>query len=220
MKISNGSKLVMIGDSITDCGRARPYGEGKGDSLGNGYVSQVNALLDATYPSVDIRIVNMGISGNTVRELGERWQTDALDLQPDWLSVMIGINDIMRHFNRRHMKEVHISIEEYEGTLDELVGSAKASGIGQVILMTPFVVESCKTDVLRRMVDDYGKAVERVSQRRGTLFADTQAAFDRYLERHYSLELAADRVHPTQTGHMLIAREWLKAIEYDWDGRG
>src|SRR5690349_1984671 len=98
MIIQPDSKLVMIGDSITDCGRARPVGEGPYEGLGAGYVALVDGLINAASPELRIRVVNMGISGNTVRDLKARWKSDVLDLEPDWLSVMIGINDVWRHF--------------------------------------------------------------------------------------------------------------------------
>ena len=83
MKLQPNSKLVMIGDSITDCERARPVGEGLFEVLGKGYVSFVDGLLTAHYPEHRIRVVNMGISGNTVHDLQSRWQMDILDLKPD-----------------------------------------------------------------------------------------------------------------------------------------
>ena len=70
----------MIGDSITDCERARPVGEGLFDALGKGYVSFVDGLLQARYPAHGIRVVNMGLSGNSVRDLQGSWQLDVLDL--------------------------------------------------------------------------------------------------------------------------------------------
>ena len=214
--LPTGTKLIMIGDSITDCDRARPFGEGKGDALGTGYVTHINALLESTCPELDVRMINMGTSANTVRELRERWQTDVIDLQPDWVSIMIGINDILRRYNRKHIKECHVLLKEYELTLENLVINTKASGVQELILMTPFFIESSSEDPLRALTLQYGAAVKRISERQGTRFIDMQAPFDRYLKYHYSLELAADRVHPTQTGHMIIAREWLKAVGYQW----
>ena len=64
----------MIGDSITDCGRARPIGEADGDGLGTGYVSLINACLTATFPQAHIRLINMGMGGDTVRDLADRDQ--------------------------------------------------------------------------------------------------------------------------------------------------
>src|SRR6056300_842528 len=98
MKLATGDTLVMIGDSITDCGRGRPVGQ-KG-TLGNGYAKEVWALLHAVYPERKIRVLNTGVSGQRVPDLAARWQEDVLDLKPDWVSIMIGINDVWRHFDR------------------------------------------------------------------------------------------------------------------------
>ncbi|MEO7910113.1 MAG: GDSL family lipase [Roseiflexaceae bacterium] len=83
LRIQPNNKLVMIGDSITDCERARPIGEGLFGALGKGYVGLVDGLLQATIPQQHVRVVNMGIRGNTVRDLDARWQTDVLEQQPD-----------------------------------------------------------------------------------------------------------------------------------------
>src|SRR5947209_545163 len=111
----------MIGDSITDCDRARPVGEGLFGAQGRGYVANVDALLGAVYPERRIRVVNMGISGNTTRDLKARWQTDVLDLSPDWLSIMIGDNDVWRQFDSPWQTEQHVYLEEYEASLNHLV---------------------------------------------------------------------------------------------------
>src|SRR5436309_12423487 len=121
LKLAARSKLVMVGDSITDAGRARPVGEGRGDALGKGYVMMVEALLGAVYPDQWIRTVNQGISGNTVRDLKARWQTDVLDLAPDWVSIMIVANDVWRQFDSPLQTETHVLLEEYDKSLEELV---------------------------------------------------------------------------------------------------
>ncbi len=87
MIIQPNRKLVMIGDSITDCERAQPDGEGLFEATGKGYVSLVDGLLTAGCPSRRIRVVNMGNSGNTIRDLQSRWQDDVLNLKPDWCSI-------------------------------------------------------------------------------------------------------------------------------------
>jgi len=121
MKLKQGQKLLFIGDSITDCDRSRPDGEGLFDATGRGYVTIVNALLTSTYPELGIRVVNKGISGNTVRDLKARWETDVIDQKPDWLSIMIGINDVWRQYDVPFIKDWHVYIDEYEETLRELV---------------------------------------------------------------------------------------------------
>ncbi|NBD26240.1 SGNH/GDSL hydrolase family protein [Paenibacillus glycinis] len=218
MLIGNHERLVMIGDSITDCSRARPVGEGLFDAIGKGYVGVVDALLSSTYPERGIRVTNMGTSGNTVRDLKNRWQTDVLDLKPDWLSVMIGTNDVWRQFDSPTIKESHVYLDEYEATLESLV-AATLPQLKGLVLMTPFYIEPNADDLMRAQMDRYGAAVKRVAEKFGTLFVDTQAAFGRVLEHLYAGTLAWDRVHPNQIGHAVIARAFLNAVGYEY-GKG
>lgn len=216
MLLEPKSKLVMIGDSITDCDRARPYGEGLFGAIGKGYVSLVDALLTAAYPESGIRIVNMGTSGNTVRDLKERWQTDVLDLKPDWLSIMIGINDVWRQYDLPAQTEQHVYIDEYEETLEALVKRTRPQLQG-LVLMTPFYIEPNAADPMRRTMDQYGEVVKKLAFKYDARFVDTQAAFNRVLAHIYPGTLAWDRVHPNMAGHAVIARAFLQAIGYDYN---
>jgi lysophospholipase L1-like esterase len=215
MKIERGSTLLMIGDSITDCARARPIGEAVSWDIGNGYVSLVNALLGAACPRDDIRIRNLGTSGNTVRDLADRWQADVMDLKPDWLSVMIGINDVWRQFDAPLQKEWHVGLDEYSATLDQLVSTARPHLKG-LVLMSPYFIEPNRDDPMRAMMDCYGQAVRRVAKRHDAIFVDCQAAFDDILTVVHPVALAGDRIHPTLTGHMILARAFLEALDFVW----
>jgi len=140
-----------------------------------------------------------------------------LDLQPDWLSIMIGINDVWRQFDMPMQPETHVPLDEYEATLDELVAQT-LSRVKGLVLFTPYYIESNPADRMRARMDEYGAAVKRIAARRQTLLVDTQAAFNQLLLTHHSAYLAWDRVHPTPVGHMLLARTFLDAIVYKWDG--
>ncbi|WP_274652521.1 SGNH/GDSL hydrolase family protein [Paenibacillus humicola] len=216
MLLGKHDKLVMIGDSITDCDRARPVGEGLFNALGRGYAGNVEALLTAVYPELGVRVVNMGISGNTVRDLAARWQTDVLEQKPDWLSIMIGTNDVWRQFDLPVMTEAHVYLEEYERTLEELVARTKPLLKG-LILMTPFYIEPNRDDRMRAAMDRYGEVVRHLAGKYGAVFVDTQAAFDRALEQLYAATLAWDRVHPNQAGHMILTRAFLKSVGFDYN---
>lgn len=216
MILEKNQKLLFIGDSITDVGRTRPIGEGHGgENLGKGYVSLVNALLHANYPALEIRIVNTGISGNTARHLAERWQTDVLDLKCDWLSIMIGINDVWRQFDKVAQKEVHVSEQEYEQTLDRLVGKTRPMLKG-MLLATPYFLELNTGEPMRAMMDRYGRVVEKLARKHDAIFVNTQAAFEPFLKAQHSMSLCADRVHPNLTGHMILAQAFLKALRFEW----
>ena len=105
MLLENGDRIVFAGDSVTDMGSANPVGEGLFESLGNGYVREIENLLTAWYPELNIRVTNSGISGNTSRDLAARFDRDAVDLKPtEYLyvsvSMMYGINLMFRQFLR------------------------------------------------------------------------------------------------------------------------
>jgi lysophospholipase L1-like esterase len=205
----------MIGDSITDTGRARPIGEGLMEALGRGYVSLVDSMLNAAQPQQRIRVVNMGVSGNTVRDLQARWQTDVLDLRPNWLSIMIGINDVWRQFDTPLQSEWQVPIDEYTETLTALVSTTRPQLKG-LVLMTPYVIEPNRSEPMRAQMDRYGAVVRQVAAAHDAVFVDTQAAFDTVLEHLHPMTLAWDRVHPTLTGHMVLARAFLSAVGFQW----
>lgn len=216
MLLQKGQKLLFIGDSITDCERAKPAGEGLFGALGRGYVSLADALLQAVYPELGIRVVNQGISGNNVVDLQARWQEDVLDHNPDWLSIMIGTNDVWRQYDTPFIKEWHVYADKYEATLRALVERTKPK-VSNLVLMTPFYLESNEQDAMRRTMDEYGAIVKRIAEESGALFVDTQAAFNVVLKDLYSATLAWDRVHPTQAGHAVLARAFLNKVGFEWN---
>lgn len=215
MHIHPNSKVIMIGDSVTDADRAKPAGEGLFDPYGRGYVCFVNALFGAHYPEHRIRFINKGTGGNNVRDLEARWQQDVLDLSPDWVSVMIGINDVWRQFDLPMMSEAHVPLDEYESRLDALVAKTLPTVKGMV-LMTPYYIESNPNDAMRQMMDTYGAVVKKLAEKYGTLFVDTQAAFNAYLQHFHANGIAWDRVHPNNTGHMILASAWCRAVGFAW----
>ena len=215
MKIQLNSTLLMTGDSITDCGRVRPVAEAVSWDIGNGYVAPIHALLGATCPGQNIRIRNTGISGNTVRDLAARWQSDVLDLKPDWVSIMIGINDVWRQFDAPLQPEWHVPLDEYASILEQLVRTTRPQLKG-LVLMTPYFIEPNRADPMRAMMDRYGEVVRRLAGQYQAILVDTQAAFECVLTEVHPMALASDRVHPSLAGHMVLARAFLKALNYAW----
>jgi lysophospholipase L1-like esterase len=215
LKIETGSKLLFVGDSITDAGRARPIGEGLFGAYGTGFVNIVNGLLGAIHAEHRIRVVNMGQSGDTVVTMKERWESDVLEQKPDWLCIMIGINDVWRQFDLPLMPEIHVNLPLYEQTLDELVTATMPSLKG-LVLMTPFYIEPLKSDAMRFKMDGYGLAVKRIAERHSAIFVDVQASFDKVLQSCYPAALAWDRVHPNETGCAVIAKAFLDAVGFTW----
>ena len=211
MIFEKNDTLLFIGDSISDYDRKRPVGEGLFNGWGTSYVANVGALLGCMYPEMDIRVKNVGISGNQVRDLDARWQTDVLDQKPDWVSVLIGINDVWRQFDSPLLTEQHVPIEEYEATYEKLILETLPTAKG-MILMTPFFMEPNKQDSMRAMMDKYGAVVKKLAEKYNLVFVDLQAAWDKLFEYMHPCNIAWDRIHPNQTGHMYIAKQFLAAV--------
>ncbi|WP_405111936.1 SGNH/GDSL hydrolase family protein [Micromonospora sp. NBC_01405] len=206
MLLGAGQRVVFIGDSITDCGRrdaAAPYGVG--------YPSLVRAFVDARHPERELTWVNRGISGNTVRDLAARWDADAIGERPDWLSVMIGINDIWRAFVPGREAEA-VPIDEYERTLRALLRRAVDATGCRLLLADPFLIEADVDEPQRVETDRYAAVVAALAKDFDAVHVATQAAFDRVLRHSPSSRWADDRVHPGLPGHAVIADAFLTAL--------
>lgn len=214
MLFEKGQTILFIGDSISDYDRKRPVGEGLFDAWGKSYVANAASLMSCMYPELGLRIINMGISGNQVRDLDTRWQTDVMDHHPDWVSVLIGINDVWRQFDCPAQKEQHVPLDEYEATYEKLIEQTLPHVKG-MILMTPYFMEPNKLDPMRARMDEYGAVVRRLAQKHGLVFVDLQAAWDELFRHMHPCNIAWDRIHPNQTGCMYIAKQFLKAVGAD-----
>jgi lysophospholipase L1-like esterase len=201
----SGQRIVFIGDSITDCGRRDtdpPYG--------NGYMSLVRAFVTAGHPELSLVWTNTGVSGDTVRDLRRRWTSDAVGQKPDWLSVMIGINDVWRAFGA--FPHEAVGIDEYESTLRDLLREAVSATGCRLVLATPYLIEPDRDEPQRAMSDRYGTVVRGLAKEFDAVFVDTQEAFDRVLTTTPPTAWADDRVHPNLPGHAVIAQAFLHAI--------
>lgn len=215
LRIGQAARWVAIGDSITDAGRARPIGEGPG-GLGTGYVQTMDALLQAWYPARRIRLFNVGTSGHNVRDLAARWQTDVTDLKPEWLSIMIGANDVWRQFDRVTQPERAVLPDEYERVYDQLLTTTAPTLTGGLILITPFFLELRTNDPMRARMDEYGAIVKRLAAKHRAILVDSQAAFDVVLKDLPSAMINWDRVHLNHIGSAVLARAVLTAVGFEW----
>lgn len=201
-------KIVMIGDSITDCGRRdvnAPYG--------NGYVSLVRAMILARYPERHLSFVNRGIGGNTVRDLAARWQADVIHQRPDWLSCKIGINDVWRSYDSDGQGAV--PLDEYRTTLKRLLTEAHEMTGCRLIVMEPYIIDTARKNSMRPRMDEYGQAAREVAKELGAVNVRTQEAFDRVLQSTAPEDWANDKIHPNLEGHAVIAEAFLRAVGFE-----
>jgi lysophospholipase L1-like esterase len=199
-----GERLVMIGDSITEWGRPKPGSADYATALGHGYVAMVAARLGQLVPPPGLEVLNRGVGGHTVRDLAARWDSDVLALRPHWLTVMIGINDVWRHFDPLHQHEA-VPPAEYERTLDTLLARTRPHLRG-LVLLTPFYVEPDRTEPMRQRMDQFGAIAARVAHAHSAQLIDTQSIIDDLLRRALPEAIAHDRVHLGDIGHAALAR--------------
>ena len=213
MLFDQNDKILFIGDSISDYERTRPVGEGLFNAWGRSYVADVGSLLGCMYPEMHLRIVNMGIGGNQCRDLEARWQTDVFDQNPDWVSVLIGINDVWRQFDSPEIKEQHVSPEAFRTCYERLIKSTLPRVKG-MILMTPYFMEPNRDDPMRRRMDEYGAITKELAEKYHLTLVDLQAGWDKLFQHMHPMNIAWDRVHPNQIGCMYIAKQFLSAIGF------
>jgi len=145
-----------------------------------------------------------------VTDLAARWQSDVLDLEPNWLSVMVGINAVLRQFDTEPCTEA-VAPEDYELVYRSVLAKTRPQLDG-LVLMTPYFLEANCDDPMRVKMDAYGAITKKLAGEFDAIFVDTQLAFDNYLGHQPSESLCADRVHPNGVGHMILARAFLSAV--------
>lgn len=208
MLLKKGMRIVFAGDSVTDDSRSRPEGEGRGNSLGLGYVHMTDAMLTVDYPELFIRCTNRGIGGNTSRDLLARWEEDVTALKPDLVVLCIGINDVWRQFDCTVQTDWAVSPEEYRRNLNVMADHTTVP----MVWMTPYYLEPNPADAMRARMDEYGAICKEEAAKRGIPCIDLQAAFAPLLCHRYPASITWDRIHPGFTGSLVISRALMETL--------
>lgn len=211
MIFENNDRIVFIGDSITDSNRNYGAKLAGWSSWGDGFVNLINAYTTALLPQKELMIINQGISGDRVVDLKKRWEESVLSSKADWVTIMIGINDVWRHFDGTFCQEEQVTPENFECIYRELIEKTipKVKGI---ILLSPYMVESNESDKMRIQMDKYRQIVKGLAQEFDLLYGDIQKKIDIFLEDQSSYVLSSDRIHLSTAGHLLIAKMWLETV--------
>lgn len=216
MLIEKETKVLFIGDSVTDVNRNYQSTPGSFDSLGEGYVSMISQALTAVYPEYVIKVINKGINGNRVTDLAQRWQRDVLDLAPDYVAILIGINDVWRFFDSafQHPTDL-VTLDVFEQTYQTLIDQTKEKVKG-IFLLSPFMFEKSSDDPMLQQLKQYQAVVKRLAEKNQLPYFDLQSVVDDYLTHQSSYLLSDDRVHPNKNGHFLIANAILKEMGFQF----
>ena len=203
--------ILFQGDSITDGNRSR--NEDLNHILGHGYVYLIAARLCAERPDLNLHFHNRGCSGNSVVDLHARWKEDAIDLAPDVISILVGINDVDFAFTGNG----GVPVARYEEVYRRILGDTlSALPKIQFVLCEPFALpvglRKERWLEYRAEIDKRRSVVERLAKEFNAILVQTQASFD-LASRDSSPEYWLwDGIHPMPAGHELLARAWLSAV--------
>jgi lysophospholipase L1-like esterase len=213
ISLGKGDVVLFQGDSITDWGRdknktiANEFG-----MLGSGYVLLAASHLLSQYPAKGLQIFNKGISGNKVYQLAERWDADCLNLKPNVLSIMIGVNDYW-----------HTKLNGYKGTIETysddykklLERTKQALPNVKLIVIEPFAVKGVKAvdDTWYPAFDGYRQAAKAIASQFNAAFIPMQSIFDKALEVAPGNYWTIDGVHPSPAGAGLMSHAYLEVVK-------
>jgi lysophospholipase L1-like esterase len=209
--LDKDSTLLFQGDSITDGGRSR--NDDLNHVMGHGYAYLIASRLQADYPERNLHIVNRGVSGNRIVDLYARWKEDALNLKPNILSILIGVNDVYHELRNQS----GVTAERYSRVYELLLEETKAAlPAATIVLCEPFILQVGEVKrswdlwhpemVLRQQI------VKEMADKFACLYVPLQQVFDTACQSATAAYWLWDGFHPTPAGHELIARQWMKCV--------
>ena len=203
-------KILFQGDSITDAGRSRE----NNDIFGMGYPLLVKAELGFEEPG-KYEFLNKGISGNRVIDVYARIKLDIINLKPDVMSILIGVNDVWAELSQWHNG---IDSDKYYTLYDMMIKEIKeALPDIKIMIMEPFVLKGPETtenwDAFNTEVKKRAQMAKKISEKYGLVYIELQAGFDELSKKTGTEYWLSDGVHPTSMGHEYIKNQWIKAFK-------
>jgi len=211
-KLAKGSRVLFLGDSITDMKWGRNERD-RNHYLGHSYVYLIASRLGVDMPEAQLEFFNRGISGHKVSDLKVRWQKDAIDMKPDLLSILIGVNDVSRGGGKR------VPLDRWETDYRFILDASRKADAGlPLVLLDPFVLRSGRLknetawEHWRGEVDKLRAIVAQLAKDYNAIHVKTQEVFDAAAKAVSPEHWIWDGVHPLPQGHELIARNWLQQV--------
>lgn len=208
--IKEKDKILFIGDSITDVGRSRTF---DGD-LGKGFPFLIAAKLFNQYPEADLTILNRGVSGDSLSQLKNRWEEDCLDLNPELVTILIGVNDVWQSVEK-NINPSKEELEMFESNYRYLLKTLAQRTDAKVVLMEPFLLPHPKDrHSWREQLDSRIQIIRRLAKDYHALFIPLDGILNaKGIASDYEIYTGDDGVHPTSAGHATIAEAWFDYLE-------
>jgi len=202
-------KILFQGDSITDAGRARDNDA----NVGVGYPLLVKAELGFEFPG-KYEFVNRGVSGSRIVDIYARIKDYIINLEPDVMSILIGVNDVWHEFAHQN----GVSADKYFKIYDMLIDEVKTALPDiKIMIMEPFILKGPATEEKWESFDAEVKKraamAKKISEKYNLTYIELQNGLDKLSKNIETTYWVADGVHPTAMGHEYIKQEWIKAFK-------
>lgn len=202
-------KILFQGDSITDTGRSRQ----DLTNLGFGYPALVQSALGTDAPG-EYEFINRGVGGNRSTDLYARIKIDLINIKPDYLSILIGVNDVWHEVDRQDGVDAEKYFKIYDMLIEEVQAALPET---KIMIMEPFVLKASATEAkweeFSSEVKKRAIKARKIADKYNLKFIPLQEKFDEAEKLCPASYWLRDGVHPTNMGHEIIKREWLKAFE-------
>lgn len=210
IKLKENAVILFQGDSITDAGRGRGTNDyNETSNLGNRYAMLAAAKLLETYPEKKLKIYNKGVSGDKVHQLRNRWDSDCIDIKPDVLSILIGVNDFWHTLDFGYKATVKNYEDDYRALLEYTKEKLPDT---QLIIGEPFGILNggAVKDSWYPEFDKYRAVAKKMAEEFNAVFIPYQSIFDKAqkLKIESNKYWVPDGVHPSLAGAALMARTW------------
>jgi lysophospholipase L1-like esterase len=204
--------FLFQGDSITDGNRGR--NADLNHIMGHGYAYSVASRIGADFPSSNFQFINKGVSGNGIPDLLKRWKEDAIDLHPQVVSILVGINDVNAELNKYTGFQ---SFDQFKTGYRSLLDQLKNTNPQTIfVLGLPFVAKGSRTndqlDAFKMAVTERATFIKTLAFEYHGLYVDYPTVFEQAYKKQAVEYWIWDGVHPTVYGHELMAREWIKTV--------
>ena len=199
-------KILFQGDSVTDAGRDR----NDPSDMGNGYPRYASAMIQDSYPDIDFEFFNLGISGNRTEHLVARLESDFIEIQPDIVSILIGVNDVWHHYA---FEFVETTDEQFEANYRCVLDAIKSRTNARILMIQPFLLET--VDPAKQELCEELARKQNIIEKLAAEYVDGYLALDTVLHTETDEKPAyysADGVHPTPDGACFIGEAYLRAV--------
>ncbi|WP_395547076.1 MULTISPECIES: SGNH/GDSL hydrolase family protein [unclassified Lacrimispora] len=203
----HGTKVLFYGDSITDASRDRENPL----HMGYGYANKIADIYTSLYPNSGVQFYNRGIGGNRLSDLLDRYHEDVCPVKPDFVSVLVGINDTWRRYDRGLI----VTEADFEKQYRDLLGRIRLDFLqSPIMVIEPFLLPTDpEKTVYWEDLTPKIEIVKSLAKEMADFYLPSGQLFDEAMKDGYSpFQLSEDGVHPTNTGHAYLAVKWLQMV--------